>query len=285
MYVGWPLLCCTGAAAQTIKLKLNRDMRTKPEFLILSPDFNLRILSFYCASPQAPPTGLAGTVRGLTFSNQRDLDLRTKVSPDWLSGLDCFEIVESTEPCAIHIHHEHSEERNLMRIHAGRFRIVLIASALLMPAGLSAQSITISPSYAAIGVKQTEQYTATVTGLANSKVTWEVNGVTRGNSTYGTITGTGLYTAPAKIPANGITITAVGSDKKTSATVYIAVEPPGPAISSISPSPIPVGTYQITVKGTNFKKGAIVCGADVNLATTFVNSTTLTAGGYQGAAG
>ena len=109
---------------------------------------------------------------------------------------------------------------------------------LLAPGALAAQSIAISPSYAAIGVKQTQQYQATVTGLANTKVTWEVSGVKGGNAANGTITAAGLYTAPAKIPANGITITALGSDNKTSATVYIAVEPPGPPITSISPNPV-----------------------------------------------
>jgi uncharacterized protein (DUF1800 family) len=172
-----------------------------------------------------------------------------------------------------------------MRMNPSWPPLSLCIAALLLPSALAAQSITISPSYATIGVDQTQQYKATVAGLANTKVTWQVNGITKGNHTYGTITAAGLYTAPAKIPANGITITALGSDNKTSATVYIAVEPAGPTILSVSPSPIPVGTYNITLTGTNFKKGAIVCGADANLPTTFVNKTTLTAGGYQGAAG
>ena len=172
-----------------------------------------------------------------------------------------------------------------MRMNPSWPPLSLCIAALLLPSALAAQSITISPSYTTVGVNQTQQYKATVAGLANTKVTWSVNGITKGNHTYGTITAAGLYTAPAKIPANGITITALGSDNKTSATVYVAVEPAGPSILSISPSPIPVGTYNITLTGTGFKKGAIVSGADANLPTTFVNTTTLTAGGYQGTAG
>ena len=59
---------------------------------------------------------------------------------------------------------------------------------------------------------------------------------------------------PPTIPANGITISALGSDGKTSAIVYVAVEPAGPSISSISPNPIPVGSYTITVTGNGLQE-------------------------------
>jgi uncharacterized protein (DUF1800 family) len=163
--------------------------------------------------------------------------------------------------------------------------LVWWAAALLAPAVVRAQSITISPGYTTVGVNGTVQYTATVTGLANTTVTWSVSGVKGGTSTNGTITTGGLYTAPAKIPSNGITISALGSDKKTSAIVYVAVEPAGPSISAISPNPIPTGSYNVTLTGTGFQKGAVARTPGVNLSTTFVSATTLTASGYQGVAG
>src|SRR5580704_5160018 len=101
--------------------------------------------------------------------------------------------------------------------------LLLCAAALLSAGALGAQSITISPGYTTVGVNGTVQYTATVTGLAHSNVTWSVNGIKGGNSTYGTITGGGLYTAPAKVPSVGTTVSALGSDNKTSAIVYVAV--------------------------------------------------------------
>jgi hypothetical protein len=156
---------------------------------------------------------------------------------------------------------------------------------LLCATALQAQSIAISPGYTTIGVSATVQYSATVTGLTNTTVTWSVVGVKGGNSTYGTITTGGLYTAPAQIPANGITISALGSDKKTSATVYVNVAPPGPAISSISPNPIPVGTSTVTVTGAGFQKGATIQMNGANLTTKFVNATTLTTNAYFGPAG
>ena len=89
------------------------------------------------------------------------------------------------------------------------FHFVLLLSAALLPmfsGTLQAQSITISPGYTSVGVGGTVQYSATVTGLANTAVTWSVSGIAGGNSTNGTITASGLYTAPAKIPANGVTV-------------------------------------------------------------------------------
>lgn len=167
----------------------------------------------------------------------------------------------------------------------GTLGLCLCAAALLVPAEVKAQSIALSPGYTTVGVNGTVQYTATVTGLTNKTVTWSVNSVKGGNSTYGTITTGGLYTAPAKVPANGALIGALGSDNKTSVVEYVAVEPAGPAITSISPSPIPLGNYSITVTGTGFVNGAIVRIPGINLSTTFVSSTTLKASGYQGTAG
>jgi len=158
----------------------------------------------------------------------------------------------------------------------------LICATTLLAGAVTAQSITISPGYTTVGVNGTVQYSAIVTGLSSAAVTWSVNSVKGGNSTNGTITTGGLYTAPSKIPAGGITVSAVGSDNKTSAIVYVAVEPVGPSISAISLNPIPVGSYTVTLTGTGFQKGAIVTTGGVNLSTTFVNSSTLKAAGYQG---
>ncbi len=156
----------------------------------------------------------------------------------------------------------------------------------LAPAAISAQTVKISPGYTSIGVNATLQYTATVTGLANTTVTWSVEGKVGGSATYGTITPAGLYTAPATIPANGITVSALASDKKTSDIVYVNVAPPGPPISSITPSPIPNGNYTVTVTGTGFQKGATLSdNGAVNLTTTWVSATTLKASGWHAGTG
>jgi hypothetical protein len=97
-------------------------------------------------------------------------------------------------------------------------------------------SIAISPAAITVGLNTQADFTASVT-LANSTistntaVTWQVNAVTGGNSTVGTIassttdTNVGVYTAPGVVPTtnNGqVTITAIitvsSSSSSTSST-------------------------------------------------------------------
>ena len=48
----------------------------------------------------------------------------------------------------------------------------------------------------------TQAFTATVENTLNTAVTWQVGGVTGGNSTVGTISTSGLYTAPVVVPSS-----------------------------------------------------------------------------------
>jgi uncharacterized protein (DUF1800 family) len=156
---------------------------------------------------------------------------------------------------------------------------------LLSVRGLNAQSITTNPGYTSIGVGGTVQYTAAVTGLSNTTVTWSVNGKVGGNSTNGTITSSGLYTAPAAVPSNSVLVGATGSDGKTSSVVYVNVAPVGPSISAIAPNPIQVGTFTVTLTGSGFQNGAVANCNGVSLNTSVVSATTLKATGWQGAVG
>jgi len=65
----------------------------------------------------------------------------------------------------------------------------------------AAVSVNISPATATVVLKQTRQFTATVTGTSNTSVVWKVNGVTGGNTTVGRVSSNGLYTAPRRVPA------------------------------------------------------------------------------------
>lgn len=103
----------------------------------------------------------------------------------------------------------------------------------------SLASITVSPSTASVALGGTQQFTADVRGVANTAVTWSVNGKSGGNSTYGTISPAGLYTAPANLPNSSIiTITATSlADwrQQASATVNLAsvtvsVQPPSASV-------------------------------------------------------
>lgn len=64
-------------------------------------------------------------------------------------------------------------------------------------------AVTVSPASATLAPGTQQQFQATVTGSANQAVTWKVAGVTGGDSTNGTISTAGLYTAPAVAPKSG----------------------------------------------------------------------------------
>jgi serine protease len=75
----------------------------------------------------------------------------------------------------------------------------------------------------------TQSFTATVANTTNDTVTWEVNGVVGGNSTVGTISTTGVYTAPPKAPSpSTVMIQAVSTADQTvtSATSVTVTNPP-----------------------------------------------------------
>ena len=64
----------------------------------------------------------------------------------------------------------------------------------------STVNISVFPASADLLLGNSQQFTATVTGSVNTSVTWSVNGIPGGNSVIGTITATGLYTAPDSLP-------------------------------------------------------------------------------------
>ncbi|HXC48644.1 MAG TPA: hypothetical protein VNU20_10140 [Candidatus Sulfotelmatobacter sp.] len=77
-------------------------------------------------------------------------------------------------------------------------------------------SVTVFPSATSVVIGQTVPFSATVTGTTNSTVNWEVAGVAGGNSTVGTITSDGLYTAPNALPnPSTVVVTAVSQADAT----------------------------------------------------------------------
>jgi chitodextrinase len=78
--------------------------------------------------------------------------------------------------------------------------------------------LLVAPLRYAITPGMTEQYTASAPG-GTGTVTWSVDGVSGGNSSTGTISAAGLYTAPSAAGAHTVTATSAGIN--TSVTVNV----------------------------------------------------------------
>lgn len=61
-------------------------------------------------------------------------------------------------------------------------------------------TVTVSPETASVKVTTTQQFSASVQGGTNTNVTWSISGTGCTGNTCGTISSTGLYTAPATVP-------------------------------------------------------------------------------------
>jgi uncharacterized repeat protein (TIGR03803 family) len=72
--------------------------------------------------------------------------------------------------------------------------------------------VSVSPSTAQVPATGLQQFSATVLGPSNTAVTWSVNGLGGGNSTVGTISAAGLYTAPTTVP-NPATVTVTATSQ------------------------------------------------------------------------
>ncbi len=101
-------------------------------------------------------------------------------------------------------------------------------------------TVSVSPSTSLLYAGQTQQFTAT-TNSADTAVTWTIT-----PAGVGTISASGLYTAPASIAtAQTVTVTAtsqVDTSKSSTATVTLAVNKTTPTITWATPAAITYGT-------------------------------------------
>ena len=78
-------------------------------------------------------------------------------------------------------------------------------------------SIAVSPQNPTVSVGKTQQFTAT--GISGTdSVTWSLNNIKGGNSNFGKISQTGLYTAPGKPGTVTITAKSVSDSSKSAST-------------------------------------------------------------------
>lgn len=97
--------------------------------------------------------------------------------------------------------------------------------------------VAVSPSSSTLESGQTQQFNASVTASSNTAVSWSVDGIPSGNSTVGTITSSGLYTAPSSQGSHTITASSsVDTSANASASVAVFTLALSPQDATIVPS-------------------------------------------------
>jgi hypothetical protein len=101
----------------------------------------------------------------------------------------------------------------------------------------AAISVSVSPTTATMASGRTEQFSAQVTNTSNTAVTW--------SATSGTVSTTGLFTAPTVIATKTVTVTATSvADKTKSASATVTVTATA-GILTLNPTSISFGSIMV----------------------------------------
>jgi len=137
----------------------------------------------------------------------------------------------------------------------------LASASVTVVSGATTPTVTISPTSTTsppptvtqVYTVTQQQFTASVTDLTPTTVTWQVNGVTGGNANVGTIGTDGTYSAPAAVPNNAtVVITAVSqADGVTSGSypLVIVAAPTAPAPAAQTTSSGGSATFNMMLDG------------------------------------
>jgi len=115
-----------------------------------------------------------------------------------------------------------------------------------------------------------------------------VNNVVGGSSTYGTVTATGLYSAPAEVPAANVVFVAATSTAypTISGKATVTITQPQPWLWSVNPRTAAASaTVELSLSGSDLIPEAVVTVNNQPWATTFVTNRSLKAGGTFPSAG
>jgi uncharacterized protein (DUF1800 family) len=140
-------------------------------------------------------------------------------------------------------------------------------------------SVTIAGA-SATRLSSTTQFTATVTGSTIQTVMWQVNGVAGGSSANGTISASGLYTAPVVMPTTTSVVINAVSTALTGVAGAVTEQLQNPIPVAISSTATQIGTtlnYTVVVNGTSFVPTSVIQVNGVAQSTTYVSATQLTA--------
>jgi hypothetical protein len=136
------------------------------------------------------------------------------------------------------------------------------SATVTITAAASNVQVTVNPTTASVSNFTTQQFTATVTGISNTAVTWEVNGTAGGSQKLGFISSSGLYVAPSATPTKS---DGMGDTVTTTATIT--------AVSQADSSATGSSTVTVVPANANAQNGAVQLGSSGSNAKDFNNNT------------
>lgn len=154
-------------------------------------------------------------------------------------------------------------------------------------------SLSISPAYAFLapssGSPSTQQFSATVTGTANTALTWSIQSAVSGSgcagAACGSISNSGLYSAPPLAPSpNAVSVIATSQADATQTALATVALTSGPVVETLLPASVMAGAVQgfpLSIQGANFVAGSSGSGSTILIAgapraTTCATTTTCT---------
>jgi hypothetical protein len=166
--------------------------------------------------------------------------------------------------------------------------IQIIPSSQTAPPPVSV-AVSITPTSATLLAAKSQQFTATVSGTQNTAVTWSVN------PAVGTISSTGLYTAPSTLTSNQtVTVTATSAaDATKSASASVLLDPPAAAPLTITTASLPAGSVSLAYSATlavtggtapynwTVTSGALPQGLNLTASTGLISGTSSQTGSYS----
>jgi hypothetical protein len=138
-----------------------------------------------------------------------------------------------------------------------------------------AASVSISPQTAALDAGNSLQFTATSSGPPTADLEWLADGVPGGNSASGTISRSGLYTAPQQVTSNAVIVVAVSS--KTDPTKASG------ATVTVLPGLAPIGAVAVLLSITPTSASVPTAGRQLFTASVTGTSNTAVTWGLSGA--
>ncbi len=172
------------------------------------------------------------------------------------------------------------------------FLAIFCTAAVEMPscAGITSTgpalvTVILQPTQTSVALRQSQQFQVTVTGTSNKTVTWFASGIAGGNASVGTISLTGLYTAPNAMPSpSTVTITA-SSNADSTVTASAIVTLTDGIVVGISPASASVSTgagqaFTASITGAGSSSSAVkwsvngIPGGDSTLGTITSNGAT-----------